>query len=192
MLRYELNDRSYQGAGSSFLGEHLRSGRQLSVFVQRAHGFRLPADHTAPVIMVGPGTGIAPFRAFLEEREATWATGRNWLFFGAQHRETDFLYEDELEEFATRRVLTRMDLAFSRDQANKVYVQHRMLACAEELWRWISNGACLYVCGDAKRMAGDVDLALKQIASTQGGMDAAGARRYFTDLAKSGRYQRDV
>ncbi len=192
MLRYELNDRSYQGAGSSFLGEHLRAGRQLSVFVQRAHGFRLPADHTAPVIMVGPGTGIAPFRAFLEEREATWATGRNWLFFGSQHRESDFLYEDELEEFATRRVLTRMDLAFSRDQANKVYVQHKMLACAEELWRWISNGAYLYVCGDAKRMAGDVDIALKQIAASQGGMDAAGAKRYFAELAKAGRYQRDV
>jgi sulfite reductase (NADPH) flavoprotein alpha-component len=191
MLRYDWNDRSYQGLGSSFLGEHLRPGRNLSVFVQTSH-FRLPTDLNAPVIMVGPGTGIAPFRAFLEEREATWSPGRNWLFFGNPRRESDFLYRDELEELATRRVLTRMDLAFSRDQANKVYVQHKMLEAAQELWRWISNGAYLYVCGDAKRMAGDVDLALKQIASTQGGMDAANAKRYFADLAKAGRYQRDV
>ena len=191
-LRYELNDRSYQGAGSSFLGEHLRPGRSVSVFVQRAHAFRLPADGAVPVIMVGPGTGIAPFRAFLQERAATWATGRNWLFFGNPHRAADFLYQDELEEFATNRLLTRMDLAFSRDQANKVYVQHKMLDAAQELWRWLSNGASIYVCGDAKRMAGDVDLALKQIACSQGGMDSAGAKRYFADLAKAGRYQRDV
>ena len=191
MLRYDWNERSYQGLGSSFLGEHLRPGRSLSVFVQQSH-FRLPADLAAPVIMVGPGTGIAPFRAFLEEREATWAPGRNWLFFGNPRREADFLYRDELEELATRRLLTRMDLAFSRDQANKVYVQHRMLEAAQELWRWISNGAYLYVCGDARRMAGDVDLALKQVAATQGGMDAAGAKRFFADLAKAGRYQRDV
>ncbi|HLX23365.1 MAG TPA: sulfite reductase subunit alpha [Usitatibacter sp.] len=192
VLRYERNDRTYQGAGSSFLGEHLRPGRHLSVFVQRSHGFRLPADPEANVIMVGPGTGIAPFRAFLEEREATASRGRNWLFFGNQRREVDFLYRDELEELATRRVLTRMDLAFSREQTSKVYVQHKMLEAAQELWRWLSNGAYLYVCGDAKRMAGDVDVALKQVAATEGGMDAAGAKRYFADLAKAGRYQRDV
>ena len=192
VLRYDWNDRSYQGTGSSFLGEHLRPGRALSVFVQRSHGFRLPTDTTAPVIMVGPGTGIAPFRAFLEEREATASTGRNWLFFGNQRHELDFLYRGELEDLATRRILTRMDLAFSRDQANKVYVQHKMLDAAQELWRWISNGAYLYVCGDAKRMAGDVDLALKQIAANEGGMDAAGAKKYFADLARAGRYQRDV
>jgi sulfite reductase (NADPH) flavoprotein alpha-component len=192
MLRYEWNDRSYQGAGSSFLGEHLRPGRSLSVFVQRAHGFALPADPAAPVIMVGPGTGIAPFRAFLQERDAAGHTGRNWLFFGNQRRDSDFLYRDELEDLASRRVLTRMDLAFSRDQANKVYVQHKMLEAAQELWRWLSNGAHLYVCGDAKRMAGDVDLALKEIAAREGGMDAQGAKRYFADLARNGRYQRDV
>ena len=192
MLRYEWNDRSYQGTGSSFLGAHLVPGRQLSVFVQRAHGFRLPADPAAPVIMVGPGTGIAPFRAFLEERDAAGHTGRNWLFFGNQRRDADFLYRDELEDLASRRILTRMDLAFSRDQANKVYVQHKMLESAQELWRWISNGAHVYVCGDAKRMAGDVDLALKEIAAKEGGMDAAAAKRYFAELAKAGRYQRDV
>jgi sulfite reductase (NADPH) flavoprotein alpha-component len=124
ILGYELGDRSYQGTGSSFLGEHLRPGRPLSVFVQRSH-FRLPADGAAPVIMVGPGTGIAPFRAFLEERGASGASGRNWLFFGNQRREMDFLYREELEDLAARRVLTRMDLAFSRDQADKVYVQHK-------------------------------------------------------------------
>ncbi len=192
MLRYDLHDRSYQGTGSSYLGEHLRRGRPLSVFVQRAHGFRLPADPAAPVIMVGPGTGIAPFRAFLQERDAARAGGRNWLFFGNQRRAQDFLYREELEDLASRRVLTRMDLAFSRDQTNKVYVQHKMLEAAQELWRWISNGAYLYVCGDAKRMAGDVDLALRQVAATEGGMDAAGAKQYFAKLAKAGRYQRDV
>jgi sulfite reductase (NADPH) flavoprotein alpha-component len=144
------------------------------------------------VIMVGPGTGIAPFRAFLEERDAAGHTGRNWLFFGNQRRDADFLYREELEDLATRRVLTRMDLAFSRDQANKVYVQHRLLESAQELWRWLSNGAHLYVCGDAKRMAGDVDLALKQVAAREGGMDAAGAKRFFAEMAKAGRYQRDV
>ncbi len=192
VLRYESNDRVYQGVASSFLGEHLRPGRPLSVFVHRSPAFRLPADPQAAVIMVGPGTGIAPFRAFLEEREASGSTGRNWLFFGNQKRDSDFLYREELEDLAERRVLTRMDLAFSRDQAHKVYVQHRMLDAAQELWRWISNGAYLYVCGDAKRMAGDVDLALKQIAVAHGGMDAAGAKRFFADLAKAGRYQRDV
>ena len=192
MLRYDRNERSYQGTGSSFLGTHLSPGRSLSLFVQRAHAFRLPADPAAPVIMVGPGTGIAPFRAFLEERDAAGHTGRNWLFFGNQRRDSDFLYREELEDLATRRVLTRMDLAFSRDQANKVYVQHRMLESAQELWRWLANGAHLYVCGDAKRMAGDVDLALKQVAATEGGMDAAGAKRYFAAMAKAGRYQRDV
>jgi sulfite reductase (NADPH) flavoprotein alpha-component len=162
------------------------------VFVQRSHGFRLPADPAAALIMVGPGTGIAPFRAFLQEREASGATGRNWLFFGNQRRDADFLYREELERLAEKRVLSRMDLAFSRDQANKVYVQHKMLEAAPELWRWMESGAYLYVCGDAQRMAGDVDLALRQIAITQGGMDAAAAKLYLAGLARSGRYQRDV
>jgi len=191
-LRYEKNERAYHGAASNFLAEHLRPGRAASVFVQKSHGFRLPADPCAPVIMVGPGTGIAPFRAFLQEREAFGAPGRNWLFFGNQRRATDFLYQTELEDLAQRRVLTRMDLAFSRDQMNKVYVQHKMLDAAQELWRWLAGGAYLYVCGDAKRMAGDVDLALQQIAVTQGRMDAASAKRYFADLARDCRYQRDV
>jgi sulfite reductase (NADPH) flavoprotein alpha-component len=192
VLRYELNDRVYQGIGSSFIAEHLRPGRPVSVFVQRAHGFRLPADPAVPIIMVGPGTGIAPFRAFLQEREASGATGRNWLFFGNQRRDTDFLYRSELEALAEKRVLSRMDLAFSRDQTSKLYVQHKMLEAGQELWRWLENGAYLYVCGDAKRMAGDVNLALQQIATRHGGMDAAAAARYATELARTGRYQRDV
>ena len=192
VLRYEKNERAYQGTGSSFLAEHLRPGRSASVFVQKAHGFSLPADPCAPVIMIGAGTGIAPFRAFLQEREAFGAPGRNWLFFGNQRRDTDFLYRAELEDLAEKRVLRRMDLAFSRDQANKLYVQHKMLEAAQELWRWLAGGAHLYVCGDAKRMAGDVDLGLQQIAVTQGGMDAAAAKRYLGDLARDGRYQRDV
>jgi sulfite reductase (NADPH) flavoprotein alpha-component len=192
VLRYEKNDRSYLGTGSGLLSEHLRPGRALSVFVQRAHGFRLPADLAAQVIMVGPGTGIAPFRAFLQERAAAGAAGRNWLFFGNHRREADFLYQTELEEFAIKRVLSRMDLAFSRDQTNKVYVQHKMLEAAQELWRWLANGAYLYVCGDAQRMAGDVDLALQQIAVAQGGMDGVAAKNFLAELAKAGRYQRDV
>jgi sulfite reductase (NADPH) flavoprotein alpha-component len=170
----------------------LRPGRALSVYVQRAHAFRLPADPVAPVVMVGPGTGIAPFRAFLQERQASGASGRNWLFFGNQRRDLDFLYREELENLAEKRILSRMDLAFSRDQTNKVYVQHKMLEAAQELWRWLANGAYLYVCGDAKRMAGDVDLALQQIAVTQGGMDSATAKRYLSELFRAGRYQRDV
>jgi len=192
VLRYEKNDRSYLGAGSGLLSEHLRPGRTASVFVQRAHAFRLPADLAAQVIMIGPGTGIAPFRAFLQERAAAGAAGRNWLFFGNHRREGDFLYRTELEEFAVKRVLSRMDLAFSRDQTNKVYVQHKMLEAAQELWRWLANGAYLYVCGDAQRMAGDVDLALQQIAVAQGGMDNAAAKRFLAELTKAGRYQRDV
>ncbi len=192
VLRYEKNERAYRGTASGFLCDYLRPGRRLSVFVQRAHAFRLPSDPCAPVIMIGPGTGIAPFRAFLQERESFGAPGRNWLFFGNPRRETDFLYRAELEELALKRILTRMDLAFSRDQMNKVYVQHRMLEAAPEFWRWLAGGAHLYVCGDAKRMAGDVDLALQQIAVTQGGMDGVAAKRYLADLAREGRYQRDV
>ncbi len=192
VLRYDRNDRTYQGTASGFLADALRPGRPLSVFVQRSHGFRLPADPATPVIMIGPGTGIAPFRAFLQERAASGAPGRNWLLFGNQRRDQDFLYRDELESLAERRVLSRLDLAFSRDQASKVYVQHRMLEAAAELWRWLRNGAHLYVCGDAKRMAGDVDLALRQIASTEGAMDDVAARRWLADLARAGRYLRDV
>src|SRR5260221_7431374 len=144
------------------------------------------------MIMVGPGTGIAPFRAFLEEREARGAAGRNWLFFGDQPRATDFLYEDQLVDWQRRDHLHRLDLAFSRDQAEKVYVQTRMREAAAELWRWLEDGAHFYVCGDAKRMAKDVEDTLIETAIGQGGKSPDAARAWLDGLTKAGRYQRDV
>jgi len=162
------------------------------VFVQPSHGFRLPKSGDVPVIMVGPGTGIAPFRAFLQERRAAGAKGKNWLFFGDQRRATDYLFEDELQDFFRDGHLRRLDLAFSRDQEEKVYVQHRMKAAAWEVWAWLHEGAHFYVCGDAKRMASDVDTALKQIVADHGRMTPDQAKAYVADMTKSGRYQRDV
>ncbi len=141
----------------------------MPVFVQKSHGFAPPADDTLPAIMVGPGTGVAPFRAFLEEREARGAKGPNWLFFGEQKRATDFLYEDQIVDWQRRGVLAKLDLAFSRDQTEKVYVQHRMRENAAELWAWLDKGAHFYVCGDARRMAKDVEDTLLEIAAEQGG-----------------------
>lgn len=191
VVRYDLH-RSYQGVASNFFAERLRRGQRVPIYVQRAHGFSLPADAAAPVIMVGPGTGVAPFRAFLQERSASGAPGGNWLFFGSQRRELDFLYRGELEGYLRRGVLTRLDTAFSRDQQHKIYVQQRMLENAPELWRWLSKGAYFYVCGDAQRMAADVDRALIQIVTEQGAMDSAAAKKYVGDMAKSKRYSRDV
>jgi sulfite reductase (NADPH) flavoprotein alpha-component len=142
--------------------------------------------------MVGPGTGIAPFRAFLEERQATAARGRNWLFFGDQKRSTDFLYRDELETMFKNGTLTKLDLAFSRDQVEKIYVQHRMAEHAKELWSWLEEGAHFYVCGDAKRMAKDVDAALHELIQTAGGKSAEQAKEYVAALKTAKRYQRDV
>jgi sulfite reductase (NADPH) flavoprotein alpha-component len=142
--------------------------------------------------MVGPGTGIAPFRAFLQEREAAGATGRNWLFFGAQHEATDYLYRDEVEAWRDKGLLTRLSTAFSRDQSQKIYVQHRMAEEAAELWKWLQDGAYFYVCGDAKHMAADVEHALMGVAMSQGGLDAAGAKAWIAGLSKEGRYLRDV
>ena len=145
-----------------------------------------------PAIMVGPGTGIAPFRAFLEERDARDAKGRNWLFFGDQKRSTDFLYEDQIVDWQRRGVLSRLDLAFSRDQAEKIYVQTRMRENAAELWAWFEQGAHFYVCGDAKRMARDVETTLLDVAMGPGRKSAAEAKAWLDGLAKAGRYQRDV
>jgi sulfite reductase (NADPH) flavoprotein alpha-component len=192
LVSYELFGRGFRGLASGHFAERLAPGRRVPVFVQRAHGFRLPADPAAPVIMVGPGTGIAPFRAFLEERAATGASGANWLFFGCQSRERDFLYREELQGFVARGVLARLDTAFSRDQEEKIYVQHRMRERAAELWRWLDGGAYVYVCGDAKRMAADVERALLEIAAEQGGMNAADAKTWLANLAKAGRYAKDV
>lgn len=190
-VRYHAEDRTHGGVASTFLAER---GEMVRVHLRPNHHFRLPADD-APIIMIGPGTGIAPFRAFLQERQATGARGRSWLFFGDRRRATDFLYGDELQAFAEAGTLSRLDLAFSRDSTQgtpKTYVQHRMREHAAELYRWLQDGAYLYVCGDAERMAKDVDATLHDIVATCGGMDPAAAHAYVNDLIKSHRYLRDV
>jgi len=192
-VRYESLGRGRKGVCSTFLADRVVLGETpVPVFVQTSHGFRLPTDGNTPIIMVGPGTGIAPFRAFLEERRATGAPGRNWLLFGDQQAACDFLYREELETMQAEGVLTRLDLAFSRDQKEKVYVQDRMLAGAGELWSWLEAGAHFYVCGDAKRMARDVDAALHQVIETAGGKSADEAATYVAALKAAKRYQRDV
>ncbi len=192
-VRYDGHGRAKSGVCSCWLADRVEPGiTPVPVFVQVSHGFRLPADLSKPVIMVGPGTGIAPFRAFLEERRATGATGKNWLFFGDQQRATDFLYEEELAAWSKDGLLTRLDLAFSRDQAEKIYVQTRMLENAAELWTWLEAGAHLYVCGDAKRMAKDVDAALHTVIETAGGRTQEQAAGYVAALKTAKRYQRDV
>jgi sulfite reductase (NADPH) flavoprotein alpha-component len=190
-VRWDDKERQRTGVGSCYLADFAKPGDVIPVFVQKSHGFGVPADDEAPAIMVGPGTGIAPFRAFLEEREARKAKGRNWLFCGGQKRAIDFLYEDQIGDWQRRGILTRLDTAFSRDQADKVYVQHRMRENAQELWRWLEAGAHFYVCGDAKRMAKDVEDTLLEIAAEHGGKGQDG-RAWLERLAKAGRYQRDV
>ncbi|HAV65031.1 MAG TPA: sulfite reductase subunit alpha, partial [Verrucomicrobiales bacterium] len=192
-VRYQSHGRSRRGVCSTFLADRVaQNDTPLPVFVQKSHGFRLPENGDLPIIMVGPGTGIAPFRAFLEERCATGAKGRNWLFFGDQKSASDFLYREELQAMQAEGVLTRLDLAFSRDQSEKIYVQNRMLQAAAELWNWLEAGAHFYVCGDAKRMAKDVDAALHQIVQTEGGRSADQAVDYVAQLKKDKRYLRDV
>ena len=189
LVKYEQDGVQNEGVASTFLGERLTPGDTTGVFIHTANHFRLPADLTRPIVMVGPGTGIAPFRAFLEEREATRATGKNWLFFGDQHRASDFLYHDQIIDWVKSGHLTRLDTAFSRDQSEKIYVQTRMMEAAQEIWSWLEAGAYFYVCGDAKRMAKDVDQALHDIVQSVGGVDA---KDYIAALKKAGRYGRDV
>jgi sulfite reductase (NADPH) flavoprotein alpha-component len=191
-VRYEAHGRARKGVCSTFLADRVEADTPVPVFVQTSSGFRLPADGTRPVIMIGPGTGIAPFRAFLQERRALGATGRNWLFFGDQRRDSDFLYREEIEALLAAGTLSRLDTAFSRDQAEKIYVQHRMLQSAPELWSWLEDGAHLYVCGDAKRMAKDVDAALLQLICDTGGRSSEQAAAYVQQLKTEKRYQRDV
>jgi sulfite reductase (NADPH) flavoprotein alpha-component len=192
IVRYETNHRSRVGVASTFLADRVELNQgAVPVFVSDSH-FGVPDDKAKDIIMVGPGTGIAPFRAFLQERIATAATGRNWVFFGDQHRSTDYLYEEEWTKWQADGKLTRIDLAFSRDQILKVYVQDRMRENAAELWSWIKNGAHFYVCGDAKRMAKDVDVALHDVIGQQGGLDPAAAVEYVKQMKKDKRYQRDV
>jgi sulfite reductase (NADPH) flavoprotein alpha-component len=192
VVRYDLHARGYQGVASCFFADRLRRGARVPVYVQRAHGFGLPTDPAAPIVMIGPGTGVAPFRAFLQERAATGAPGKSWLFFGNTRRELDFLYRGELEGYLRKGALARLDTAFSRDQGHKVYVQHRLREQGAELWRWFEEGAYIYVCGDAQRMAKDVDEALKGVVAEHGAMSAEKAAEYVARLAKAGRYARDV
>jgi len=194
VVRYETGGRRRKGVASTYLADRVGAGR-VPVFVHSAKGFRLPEDPAIPIIMVGPGTGVAPFRAYLQERAETGASGKNWLFFGDQHVATDFLYRADFESLQAAGVLTRFNTAFSRDQAERIYVQHRMLEPenAAEIWRWIdAEGAHFFVCGDAKRMAKDVDAALHKIICEQGGKTPEQAAEYLEALKKLKRYKRDV
>lgn len=189
MVRYESFNRARGGVCSVFLAEHAKS---VPVFVHSAKHFHIPENPETPIIMVGPGTGVAPFRAFLQERKATGAKGKNWLFFGEQRAASDFLYQDELEAYCSEGILHRLDTAFSRDQDFKIYVQHRMLENANEIYRWLESGAYFYVCGDAARMAKDVDTTLRSIVEKSGGKTAEEAQEYIETLKKEKRYRRDI
>jgi sulfite reductase (NADPH) flavoprotein alpha-component len=191
-VRYAVNGRARLGVASTFLGERLRTGDPVNVYVQKAQHFGLPADPSVPIIMIGPGTGIAPFRAFLYERMASAAPGRNWLFFGHQRSDYDFFYEDELTGMKAAGALTRLSLAWSRDDADKFYVQDRMREVGRDLWAWLADGAHVYVCGDAKRMARDVEAAWVEIVAAHGARTTDEAIAFVANLKKSGRYQQDV
>ena len=191
-VRFRVANRLRQGVASTFLDRRIAPGATLRAYVQKAHGFALPKDGATPIVMVGPGTGIAPFRAFLEERHAVKATGPAWLFFGHQRRATDFFYEEELSGLSRAGTLSRLSLAWSRDGESKVYVQDRMREEGAELFRWLEGGAHFYVCGDAKRMAKDVEAALIDIVAAHGKASAEGAKAYVCALKTAGRYQADV
>ena len=192
VLRYQSHGRDREGVCSTYAAERVGVGETMPVFLHHDKHFKLPEDGNTPIIMVGPGTGIAPFRAFVEERAATGADGRSWLFFGDRNRETDFLYGEEFERYHADGKLTRIDLAFSRDQEEKVYVQHRMLENGAELYAWLNDGAMFYVCGDASRMAGDVHEALITIAEREGGHSREAAEAWLKQLQDDRRYLRDV
>jgi sulfite reductase (NADPH) flavoprotein alpha-component len=195
IVRYTTHDRAKKGLASGFFADEADLFvKSIPVYIQESRTFRLPKDNGTDIIMCGPGTGIAPFRAFLEQRTLEGAAGRNWLFFGEQHQATDFLYGEEFLEYQRKGKLHRLDLAFSRDQAHKIYVQHRMLEQGKEIWAWLQQGAYFYVCGDAKRMAKDVNQALIDIAQKHGGLSAEAATEYVnvTLMRTESRYLRDV
>ncbi|MET3289713.1 UNVERIFIED_CONTAM: sulfite reductase (NADPH) flavoprotein alpha-component [Brevibacillus sp. OAP136] len=191
-VRYEAHGRERKGVCSILCAERLEEGETLPIFIQPNKHFNLPESHDKDIIMVGPGTGIAPFRSFIQERAASKAAGRSWLFFGDQHSATDFLYEDEFEQYQKDGGLSRVTTAFSRDTAEKVYVQHKMLENSKELFEWLENGAYFYVCGDKQYMAKDVNNALIDIIEKEGGMTREAAEAYINGLQEQGRYQRDV
>ncbi|MBS9433817.1 NADPH-dependent assimilatory sulfite reductase flavoprotein subunit [Photorhabdus hainanensis] len=192
VVRYEIDGRVRTGGASGYLADRLQENGGIRIFIEHNDNFRLPADPRTPVIMIGPGTGIAPFRAFMQQREADGAEGKNWLFFGNPHFTEDFLYQVEWQRYVKDGLLTRIDMAWSRDQQHKVYVQDKLREQGEEVWRWIEEGAHLYVCGDANRMAKDVEHALLDIISEHGGMDTEQADEFLSELRLERRYQRDV
>ncbi len=187
-----VRNRQRKGVASTMLTDRLKPGSTLSVFIQPSHGFTIPTDPSVPMIMIGPGTGIAPFIAFLQQRQVDKATGRNWLFFGDQTRASDFLYRDQLESWHCNGLLTKLDLAFSRDNVSKVYVQHRMMEQGAELFAWLESGAYFFVCGDASKMAIDVDKALQEVIAVHGKMSASEAKQYLVTMTNAKRYVRDV
>ena len=191
-VRYVVGKRKRLGLASTFLAERINPGDELKVYVQKAHAFGLPQDAKTPIIMIGPGTGVAPFRAFLLDRKATGATGKNWLFFGHQRSDCDFFYRDELNAMKTSGLLTRLSLAWSRDGEKKFYVQDRMREVGREVWSWLAEGANVYICGDAKRMAKDVERALVDIVAQFGARSTDEAIAFVGDLKKKGRFQQDV
>lgn len=192
LVQYQLGDVSRQGGASGFLANGLEEGGEVKVFIEHNDNFRLPADESTPVIMIGPGTGVAPFRAFMQEREATEATGDNWLFFGDQTFTQDFLYQVEWQNYLNSGLLTKIDLAFSRDQAEKIYVQDRLKENASEVFAWLERGAHVYVCGDMSRMAKDVEVALIEIIANEGQLSQDQASAYLKELRNAKRYQKDV
>jgi sulfite reductase (NADPH) flavoprotein alpha-component len=191
-VRYESHGRNRQGVASTYLADRIDGNTTLPMFVHVAKGFRLPEVTDTPIIMVGPGTGVAPFRAYLQERKAIGASGRNWLFFGEQRSQCDYFYRDEFESLQKQGVLTKLHTAFSRDQPHKVYVQHRLMENAKEVYAWLQEGAHFYVCGDEARMAKDVDVALHQIVEKEGAFSPEAASAYVEGLRKEKRYKRDV
>ncbi|MGC6077002.1 NADPH-dependent assimilatory sulfite reductase flavoprotein subunit [Citrobacter portucalensis] len=192
VVRYEIEGRARTGGASSFLADRVEEEGEVRVFIEHNDNFRLPANPQTPVIMIGPGTGIAPFRAFMQQRAADGAEGKNWLFFGNPHFTEDFLYQVEWQRYVKEGVLSRIDLAWSRDQKEKVYVQDKLRQQGAELWRWINDGAHIYVCGDANRMAKDVEQALLEVIAEFGGMDIEAADEFLSELRIERRYQRDV
>ncbi|SMY37730.1 assimilatory sulfite reductase (NADPH) flavoprotein subunit [Photobacterium andalusiense] len=192
VVEFEQADEQRQGGASSFLAQRLEQGDAVKVFVEANHNFKLPVDDNTPVIMIGPGTGIAPFRAFVQERENREASGKNWLFFGDRTFTEDFLYQVEWQKYLKSGVVTQMDVAFSRDQAEKVYVQQRILEQSVQVWQWLQQGAHVYVCGDATHMAKDVHQALLTVIEQQGNKTREQAEQYLNELRKDKRYQRDV
>jgi len=191
-VRYDAHGRSHKGVCSTYLADLVDENTDVRIFFTPNNNFRVPSDDNLPMIMVGPGTGIAPFRAFLQERQARNSAGKNWLFFGDRNAATDFIYREEIEAMQASGLLTRLDLAFSRDQAEKVYVQDRMKQNGAELFAWLEQGGYFFVCGDAYRMAKDVDQALHEIVREQGKMTLVAAVEYVNQLKKDKRYVRDV